>query len=139
MKMIRKIYTIILFSAFLLLNADPPAADPKYDVKFPEPSEIPEQLKITKNSKLELSPDGTWLLNGKPHYMISVVLAGESPVQEMCRPTPGYKPSMKWLYEQPIDMAQMQRIGFDMIGVWPVIPSQAAVFPNKKERMNTMS
>ena len=133
--MIRKIYTLILFSAFSLLIADPPAADPQYDVKFPEPSEIPEQLKITKNSKLELAPDGTWLLNGKPHYMISVVLAGESPVQEMCRPTPGYKPSMKWLYEQPIDMAQMQRIGFDMIGITPVIQSQVAVYPNKKTRM----
>ena len=132
---IKKSFAAFAFLAIALANAEPPATDPQYDVKFPEPSEIPEELKITKNSKLELAPDGTWLLNGKPHYMISVSLAGESPVHEMCRPTPGYNPSMKWLYEKPIDMAQMQRIGFDMIGVWPIIPSQAAVFPAKRARM----
>jgi hypothetical protein len=42
---------------------------------------------------------------------------------------------MKWLYEKPIDMAQMQRIGFDAIGLTPVIDSQAQISPNKKKRL----
>lgn len=131
----KSLLTLFAAGTFSLLNAGTAPTDPEHDVKFPEASEIPEQLKITKESKLELAPDGTWLLNGKPHYMITVCIAGESPVHEMTRPTAGYAPSMKWLYEKPIDMAQMQRIGFDAIGLTPVIDSQAQISPNKKKRL----
>lgn len=85
-------------------------------VVFPHPSEVPDDLKIEPDDKITVAPDGTYLVNGKPRYIIQVKLAEAPPKTDMIVPTPGYPASMKWLYQTPIDFNIMQRIGFDMIG-----------------------
>ena len=85
-------------------------------VVFPHPSEVPDELKIEPDDKITVAPDGTYLVNGKPRYIIQVKLAETPPKTDMIIPTPGYPASLKWLYQTPIDFNIMQRIGFDMIG-----------------------
>ena len=84
--------------------------------RFPEFRELPPELVIPKNAVVSIAPDGTYLLNGKPSFLITVKMAAGNPKVDL-QPTAGYPSSLRWLYEAPLTYENAMRLGFDSIGV----------------------
>ncbi len=103
-------------SAFALLTFFSVVAEGKKEVRFPEFSELPKALVMPKNAIVSVAKDGTYLINGKPTFLITVKMAEGDPYNDL-QPTSGYPASLKWLYEAPLTYENAVRLGFNSIGV----------------------
>lgn len=84
--------------------------------RFPEFSELPKELLTPKDSPVTVAKDGTYLIGGKPTFLLTVKMAAGNPYTDL-QPTSGYPESLKWLYETPLTYENTLRLGFNAIGV----------------------
>ena len=84
---------------------------------FPAFSSLKKPIKISRNATLSIDKDGTFLINGKPRYLISTLYYEEVPAT-LSKHTTGYPAELNWLYEDVLDYEGHQRLGFDATGIF---------------------
>lgn len=84
---------------------------------FPAFSTLKEPIRIPRNSILSVDRDGTFLINGKPRYLLSTLYYEEVPAT-LSKHTAGYPAEMNWLYQDVLDYEGHQRLGFDATGIF---------------------
>ena len=62
-----------------------------------------------------ISPDGDFLVDGEPRYLLGTVLYHQ-PAASDYRRTEGYALEDAWIYETPPDRRYLERLGFDTVG-----------------------
>ena len=83
---------------------------------FPQVSELDPALLMPPDSeKVEIARDGTFLVNGKPRFLLGTVLY-HTPSLSECAHGPGYADEDAWIYETIPDRDYLQRLGFDTVG-----------------------
>ena len=83
---------------------------------FPPVSELDPALLMPPDSeRVEIAPDGSFLVNGRPRYLLGNVLY-HTPSLSECAHTPGYADEDAWIYETIPDRNYLQRLGFDTVG-----------------------
>ena len=83
---------------------------------FPQVSELDPALLMPPDSeKVEIAPDGNFLVNGKPRFLLGTVLY-HTPSLSECAHGPGYADEDAWIYETIPDRDYLQRLGFDTVG-----------------------
>ena len=83
---------------------------------FPEVSEIDPALLMPPGPvALDIAPDGNFLVDGKPRYLLGTIVYHQPSLSE-CEPGPGYAPENAWIYETIPDRDYLQRLGFDTVG-----------------------
>ena len=83
---------------------------------FPPVSEIDPALLMPEHAeRVEIAPDGNFLVEGKPRYLLGTILY-HTPSLSECEPGDGYAPENAWIYETIPDRDYLQRLGFDTVG-----------------------
>ena len=83
---------------------------------FPPTSELdPALLMPSGPVALDIAPDGNFLVDGKPRYLLGTIVYHQPSLSE-CEPGPGYAPENAWIYETIPDRDYLQRLGFDTVG-----------------------
>ena len=83
---------------------------------FAPVSELDPALLMPEDSeRIEIAPDGNFLVDGKPRYLIGTVLYG-TPMLSECAHGEGYADEDAWIYETIPDRDYLQRLGFDTVG-----------------------
>ena len=99
---------------------------------FPEVSEIDPALLMPEHAeKVEIAPDGNFLVDGRPRYLLGTILYHQPSLSE-CEPGEGYAPENAWLYETIPDRDYLQRLGFDTVGGEVSTTWMEAFRPEKK-------
>ena len=119
--------SLLLFLA--VLTAGP---SPGQTPLFPEVSEIDPALLMPEHAeKVEIAPDGNFLVDGRPRYLLGTILYHQPSLSE-CEPGEGYAPENAWLYETIPDRDYLQRLGFDTVGGEVSTTWMEAFRPEKK-------
>ncbi|MBN8216416.1 MAG: beta-galactosidase [Spirochaetes bacterium] len=109
----------------MYLSAQRPAAKvglPKVDAKpavdtvFPELADLPKELLMARDAAVTVSPEGSYLVDGKPRFLIGAQV--EAGLASTLAPRMGYDPKYAWIYESPVDWERAQRLGFDTLGAF---------------------
>ncbi len=88
------------------------AADPL----FPPTSELAPALLMPPGPvALDIAPDGNFLVDGRPRYLLGTVIYHQLSGSDQA-PGPGYAPENAWIYESVPDRDYLQRLGFDTVG-----------------------
>lgn len=103
-----------LYPVFLLSGIFSAAAAPFPEDPFPEYKTIPRQLRMPKCAVIRTDVNGDTLVNGQKRYLVGVSCSATN-LDVNLRPTAGYSPSLKWLYEGVLTFETAQRLGFDTI------------------------
>ena len=83
---------------------------------FKPVSELDPALLMPPDSeKVEIAPDGNFLVNGKPRYLLGTILY-HTPSLDECAHGEGYADEDAWIYETIPDRDYLQRLGFDTVG-----------------------
>ena len=83
---------------------------------FPPVSALdPALLMPPDSAEVEIAPDGSFLVAGKPRYLLGTILYS-TPSAADTVPGPGYSPEDAWIYETIPDRDYLQRLGFDTVG-----------------------
>ena len=83
---------------------------------FPPVSDLDPALRMPPGPvKLEIAPDGNFLVDGKPRYLLGTVIYHQPQPGDFV-PGPGYAPENAWIYESVPDRDYLQRLGFDTVG-----------------------
>ena len=83
---------------------------------FPPTSELDPALLMPPGPvALDIAPDGNFLVDGKPRYLLGTIVYHQPSLSE-CEPGPGYAPENAWIYETIPDRDYLQRLGFDTVG-----------------------
>ena len=83
---------------------------------FPPVSDLDPELRMPPGPvKLEIAPDGNFLVDGRPRYLLGTVIYHQLRREEFA-PGPGYAPENAWIYESVPDRDYLQRLGFDTVG-----------------------
>ena len=83
---------------------------------FPPVSELdPALLMPADSERIEIAPDGNFLVDGKPRYLLGNILYSTPSLAETAH-TPGYADEDAWIYETIPDRDYLQRLGFDTVG-----------------------
>ena len=83
---------------------------------FPPVSELDPALRMPPGPvKLDIAPDGNFLVDGRPRYLLGTVVYHQLRREELA-PGPGYAPENAWIYESVPDRDYLQRLGFDTVG-----------------------
>ncbi|MBQ6102763.1 MAG: hypothetical protein IJL06_03740 [Kiritimatiellae bacterium] len=83
---------------------------------FPPVSELDPALLMPEHAEtVEIAPDGNFLVDGKPRYLLGTILYHQPSLSE-CEPGDGYAPENAWIYETIPDRDYLQRLGFDTVG-----------------------
>ena len=95
-----------------LLPGTPAAAEPL----FPPVADLdPALLMPADSERVQIAPDGNFLVNGKPRYLLGNILY-HTPSLDECVHTSGYADEDAWIYETIPDRDYLQRLGFDTVG-----------------------
>lgn len=78
-------------------------------------SDVDPKLAMPENARLEFAPDGNFLVNGKPRFLIGNLYYAHYGTGELMK-GPGYGEKHSWIYESVPDRAYLQRLGFDTSG-----------------------
>lgn len=62
-----------------------------------------------------IAPDGNFLIDGKPRYLLGTILYGQPSTNDFRR-TVGYAEEDAWIYETPPNREYLTRLGFDSVG-----------------------
>ena len=101
-----------VFPLLVAMAAFATAAEPL----FPPTSELdPALLMPSGPVALDIAPDGNFLVDGKPRYLLGTIVYHQPSLSE-CEPGPGYAPENAWIYETIPDRDYLQRLGFDTVG-----------------------
>ena len=93
-----------------------PGQDPASGPLFPPTSELDPALLMPEHAEtVEIAPDGNFLVDGKPRYLLGTILYHHPSLSE-CEPGAGYAPENAWIYESVPDRDYLQRLGFDTVG-----------------------
>ena len=93
-----------------------PGQDPASGPLFPPTSELDPALLMPPGPvELDIAPDGNFLVDGKPRYLLGTIVYHQPSLSE-CEPGPGYAPENAWIYETIPDRDYLQRLGFDTVG-----------------------
>ena len=93
-----------------------PGQDPASEPLFPPTSELDPALLMPPGPvALDIAPDGNFLVDGKPRYLLGTIVYHQPSLSE-CEPGPGYAPENAWIYETIPDRDYLQRLGFDTVG-----------------------
>ena len=93
-----------------------PGQDPASGPLFPPTSELDPALLMPEHAEMvEIAPDGNFLVDGKPRYLLGTILYHHPSLSE-CEPGDGYAPENAWIYETIPDRDYLQRLGFDTVG-----------------------
>ena len=103
-----------LYPVFLLSGIFSAAAAPFPEDPFPEYKTIPRQLRMPKCAVIRTDVNGDTLVNGQKRYLVGISCSSTN-LDVNLRPTAGYPPSLKWLYEGVLTIETAQRLGFDTI------------------------
>lgn len=95
---------------FLCLNC--PAEDP-----FPAFQSLSETVKMPRDAKLAVAPEGHFTVNGEARYLPGTIYYEATP-GTIRRHTAGYPTDLNWLYQDVPGYEGFQRIGFDAVGVF---------------------
>ncbi len=113
----------LLFSAAALVLSQSLLADGDYKKPvaanidfFPKFETIKPPILMPQNAKIEFSKQGHFLVNGEPRYLEGTIFY-EGMSAEIEIPTYGYPPALNWIYESTQDYKDLQRIGFDTVGI----------------------
>ena len=83
---------------------------------FPPTSDLDPALLMPPGPvALDIAPDGNFLVDGKPRYLLGTIVYHQPSLSE-CEPGPGYAPENAWIYETIPDRDYLQRLGFDTVG-----------------------
>ena len=83
---------------------------------FPPVSEIDPALLMPPGPvELDIAPDGNFLVDGKPRYLLGTIVYHQPSLSE-CEPGDDYAPENAWIYETVPDRDYLQRLGFDTVG-----------------------
>ncbi len=83
---------------------------------FPPVSEIDPALLMPEHAeRVEIAPDGNFLVEGQPRYLLGTILYHHPSLSE-CEPGDDYAPENAWIYETIPDRDYLQRLGFDTVG-----------------------
>ena len=83
---------------------------------FPEIDELDPALLMPEHAEtVEIAPDGNFLVDGRPRYLLGTVIYHQLRREELA-PGPGYAPENAWIYESAPDRDYLQRLGFDTVG-----------------------
>lgn len=74
-----------------------------------------DALFMPADATLEIAPDGNFLFDGKPRFLICTFHYRNCGENEL-KPGPGYGPEYAWIYESPPTREYLQRLGFDGSG-----------------------
>jgi len=85
------------------------------EVVFPSFEQLQAPVLMPANPQCGVAADGNFTINGAPRYLIGTFYYDG--VKIGYAPTSGYPETLKWIYEQPLDYRNAQRIGFDSTGV----------------------
>ncbi len=100
---------------------------------FPEFHELKPPVLIPPDPTLTVAPEGHFLLNGEPRYLLGQI-SYEAIHANFMLPTPGYPDSLKWLYETPPTYETAQRLGFDVMGVSATVHWMKSYIPSFTHR-----
>ncbi len=84
---------------------------------FPKIQDLPKEVLYPKHAGVTLDRDGNYLVNGRVRYLFGAQ-TGENAMAIDLAPTPGYPSELKWMYEEPMNYENMQRIGFDSFALF---------------------
>ena len=83
---------------------------------FPDVSDLEPALRMPERARFEIGPDGNFLVDGKPRFLLGTIYYLAFSDKACLRPGPGYAPEDAWIYESPPTRDYLQRIGFDTVG-----------------------
>ncbi len=84
------------------------------DAYFPQSGDVRPPLRVEPDPRITVDADGNYCLDGKPRFLVGPQFANT--MKRSIAPTEGYDPSLKWIYEEPMNHEAAQRLGFDTAG-----------------------
>ena len=99
---------------------------------FPKFEEIPQELIMPRNARIATAGDGNYLVNGKPRYLFGAE-TGISDISGDLAPSAGYPPALKWLYEEPLNYENSQRLGIDTVAYFASHSWVKSLYPGRKK------
>ena len=91
-------------------------AAPEAKPLFPNVADLEPALRMPEGARFEIGPDGNFLVDGKPRFLLGTVYYLAFSDKSCLRPGPGYAPEDAWIYESPPTRDYLQRLGFDAAG-----------------------
>lgn len=83
---------------------------------FPEAKDLEPALKMPSGASFGIGPDGNFLVDGKPRFLLGTIYYLAFSDTQPLRPGPGYPQEHAWIYESPPTRDYLQRLGFDSAG-----------------------
>ena len=104
----RLAFALFVAAAISAAGAAPPL--------FPPVDELEPALRMPEGARFEIGPDGSFLVDGKPRFLLGTIFYLSFSDSNQLRPGPGYAPEFSWIYESPPTRDYLQRLGFDTVG-----------------------
>ena len=104
----RLAFALFVAAAISAAGAAPPL--------FPPVDELEPALRMPEGARFEIGPDGSFLVDGKPRFLLGTIFYLSFSDSNQLRPGPGYAPEFSWIYESPPTRDYLQRLGFVTVG-----------------------